>query len=242
MRLQKSSNVFNQPDPGAANPVSGGIQAPNQSVIAPVADRLSNAGNVGLNYQFAANSMIGASGTFSNLHYPNAAEVPGLYDSASQGGTVFYAVRVSKMHYLGATYQYQRLLSYPAPGTNETQTHAVMAFYTLYVTSKFSISAFGGPQYANVGTQFSTTAQVPGSAFTSWNPSAGASMSWQGRRTQPGPRLRAYHHRRWRADRRRAGRRCDCLGAAAALAQAERFSRGIVCPKRLAGLDAAACE
>jgi hypothetical protein len=181
--LQKSSNVFNQPDPGAANPVSGGTQELNQSVIAPVADRLSNAGNVGLNYQFAANSMIGASGTFSNLHYPNAAEVPGLYDSASQGGTVFYAVRVSKMHYLGATYQYQRLLSYPAPGTNETQTHAVMAFYTLYVTSKFSISAFGGPQYANVGTQFSTAAQVPGSAFTSWNPSAGASMSWQGRRS-----------------------------------------------------------
>jgi hypothetical protein len=180
--LQKSSNVFNQPDLGAAA-VSGGIQQPNQSVIAPVADRLGNAGNVGVSYQFAANSMIGASGTFSNLHYPNAAEVPGLFDAASQGASAFYAVRLSKMHYLGATYLYQRLLSYPVPGTNETQTHAVMAFYTLYVTSKFSISAFGGPQYANVGQQFSPTALIPGSAFTSWYPSAGASMSWQGRRS-----------------------------------------------------------
>jgi hypothetical protein len=181
--LQKSSNVFNQPDLGATATVSGGIQQPNQSVIAPVADRLGNAGNVGISYQFAANSMVGASGTFSNLHYPNAAEVPGLYDAASQGGSAFYAVRLSKMHYLGVTYQYQRLLSYPTPGTNETQTHAVLAFYTLYVTPNFSVSAFGGPQYANVGQQFSPTALIPGSAFTSWNPSAGASMSWQGRRS-----------------------------------------------------------
>jgi hypothetical protein len=179
--LQKSSNVFNQPDLSAAAAVSGGIQQPNQSVIAPVADRLGNAGNVGIAYQFAANSMVGASGTFSNLHYPDAAQVPGLYDAASQSGSAFYAVRVSKMHYFGVSYQYQRLLSYPTPGTNETQTHAVMAFYTLSLSPHFSVSAFGGPQYANVGQQFSSTALIPGSAFTSWNPSAGASLSWQGR-------------------------------------------------------------
>ena len=39
--LQKSSNVFNQPDPAATNPVSGGIQVANQSVIAPVAGLLA---------------------------------------------------------------------------------------------------------------------------------------------------------------------------------------------------------
>ena len=147
--------------------MSGGTQEPNQSVIAPIADQLSNSGNAGITYQFAANSMVGAGGTFTNLHYPDQAEVPGpstipsttceqsFSDSASQGGLVFYSVRVSKINYLGATYQYQRLLSYPAPGTNETQTHALLLFYTLYPTKSFSISVFGGPQYADVGPQFS---------------------------------------------------------------------------------------
>jgi hypothetical protein len=181
--FQKSSSVFNQPDLGAAGTVSGGIQQPNQSVIAPLADILSNAGNVGITYQFAANSMIGASGTFTNLHYPNPTEVPGLFDSESQGGSAFYSLRISKRHYIGAAYEYQRLLSYPAPGTNETQTHAMLLFYTLYLTSRFSISAFGGPQYAEVGPQFSNTVSTPSPASQSWNPAAGGSLSWQGRLT-----------------------------------------------------------
>jgi hypothetical protein len=180
--LQKSSNVFNQPD-AAAGVVSGGTAGANLSVIAPVADRLSNTGNVGMAYQFAANSMVGASGTFSNLHYPDPAEVPGLYDSASEGGSAFYALRLSKQHYFGVTYQYQRLLSYPAAGTNLTQTHAALAFYTLYLNSRFSISAFGGPEYAELGPQLSTTGSTPQPGTNRWDPEAGASLSWQGPRS-----------------------------------------------------------
>jgi hypothetical protein len=179
--FQKSSSVFNQPDLASAAAVSGGAQEANFSVIAPIADHLSNSGNVGIAYQFAANGMVGASGTFTNLHYPNPAEVPGLFDSASQGGSAFYSLRVSKMHYIGVTYEYQRLLSYPAPGTNETQTHALLLFYTLYATPRFSISVFGGPQYAEIGPQFSDTVPIPSSASRSWNPAAGGSLSWQGR-------------------------------------------------------------
>ncbi len=186
--FQKSSNVFNQPDLGLAGTVSGGTQDANFSVIAPIADRLSNSGNVGITYQFAANSMVGASGTFSNLHYPDQAEVPGLFDSSSQSGSAFYSVRVAKRHYLGAAYQYQRLISYPAPGTNETHTHAVLAFYTVYPTPRFSVSIFAGPQYAESGPQFPATPctstggeTCPAPASSSWNPAAGASVSWQGR-------------------------------------------------------------
>jgi len=192
--FQKSSNVFNQPDLASAAAVSGSAQEANFSVIAPIADRLSNSGNVGITYQFAANDMVGASGTFTNLHYPNQAEVPGLFDSGSQSGSAFYSLRVAKRHYLGAVYQYQRLLSYPTPGTNETQTHALLGFYTLYFRPKFSISLFGGPQYAEVGPQFFETvcplngvppcfASAPSPASRSWNPAAGASLSWQGHRS-----------------------------------------------------------
>ena len=181
--FEKSSSVFNQPDLGATPVVSGGIAEPNQSVIAPIADRLSNNGSVGISYQFAANGMVGASGAFSNLHYPNQNQVPGLFDAESQGGSAFYALRVSKMHYFGAAYQYQRLLSFPTAGTNVTQTHAVLAFYTLYLNSRFSISAFGGPQYADIGLQYSTTGAAALAGSRSWNPAAGASLSWQAGRS-----------------------------------------------------------
>ena len=80
--FQKSSNVFNQPDQGLVGVVSGSTQAANDSVVAPLADRLSNNGNVGITYQFSLNAMVGASGIFTNLHYPDPAEVPGLYDAS----------------------------------------------------------------------------------------------------------------------------------------------------------------
>jgi hypothetical protein len=179
----KSSSVFNQPNLIAADAVSGGVQQPNFSVIAPISDILRNAGNVGLSYQFARNGMVGASGTFTNLHYPNPAQVPGLYDSSSQGGSAFYSLRMSKMHYLGASYEYQRLVSIPANGLNETQTHALLFFYTLYPTTRFSVSFFGGPQHSDT-----IQAPLPPSSLKlpearAWTPAAGASLSWQGRLT-----------------------------------------------------------
>lgn len=181
--FRKTSNVFNQPDPTSATIVSGGAQVPNFSVIAPIANQLSNFGNVGITYQFALNGMVGASGTFSNLHYPNQAEVPGLFDSSTQGGSAFYSLRLSKMHYIGATYQYQRLLAYPTEGQDETQMHAILFFYTLYATSRFSLSFFGGPQYSDTVQPPFPPLRLQLPASRAWTPAAGGSMSWQGRLT-----------------------------------------------------------
>jgi hypothetical protein len=179
--FQKTSNVFNQPDLTSSAVVSGGSQMPNSSVIPPTAETLNNFGNVGVTYQFALNGMVGASGTFSNLHFPNQAQVPGLSDSASQGGSAFYSLRVSKMHYVGVTYQYQRLISYPTTGQNETQTHAIVLFYTLYASSKLSLSFFGGPQHSNIVEPPIGPAQLQLPASQAWTPSAGGSLNWQGR-------------------------------------------------------------
>jgi hypothetical protein len=181
--FQKSSNIFNQPDLGSGAGVSGGTQGPNFSVIAPIADLLSNSGNAGITWQFAPNGMVGGSGTFTNLHYSNQSEVPGLFDSNSQGGSVFYSLRVSKMHYIGATYQYQRLISNPTNGQSETQTHAILFFYTLYATSRFSMSCFGGPQYSDTVQPPLPPLQIKLPEARAWTPAAGASLSWQSRMT-----------------------------------------------------------
>jgi hypothetical protein len=181
--FQKSSNIFNQPDLASAAVVSGAAQAANFSVIAPIADRLGNAGNVGITYQFARNQMVGASGTFSNLYYPDLSEVPGLFNSSAQGGSLFYTVRASRRNYFGVTYEYQRLLSYPTEGTNETQTQAALLFYTVYPTARFSISLFGGPQYSQAGPQYLTIISAPAPASEGWGPAAGGSLNFQGRLT-----------------------------------------------------------
>jgi hypothetical protein len=174
--FQKTSDVLNQPNQDFAQPVSGSAFVPNNSVIAPIADMLTNTANATMTYQFSANGMVGASGTFTNLHYPNQAQVPGLGDSSSKGGSAFYNHRLSKMHYIGATYQYQEFLAYPTIGQSETQAHSVFLFYTIYFKPTFSVSFFGGPQYSN-------TQQFGLPTSSSWSPGGGASLGWQGRLT-----------------------------------------------------------
>jgi hypothetical protein len=174
--FQKTSSILNQANPDSGSPVSGAVFVPNNSVIAPIADVLTNNANATLSYQFSANGMIGASGTFTNLHYPNQAQVPGLYDSSSRGGSAFYNVRLSKMHYIGATYQYQTFLSYPNGGQSETQTQSILLFYTVYFKPTLSVSLFGGPQYSD-------TQQLGLPPSRSWSPGGGASFGWRGKLT-----------------------------------------------------------
>jgi hypothetical protein len=174
--FQKTSNVLNQPSSDLQQPVSGAVFVPNNSVIAPITDTLTNTANATLTYQFAANAMVGASGTFMNLYYPNQAQVPGLADSSSRGGSAFYTHRLSKMHYIGVTYQYQVFSASEALMQSESHTQSVFLFYSLYFKPTISLSLFGGPQYSN--TQQSG---VPSSE--EWSPAGGASLGWQGKQT-----------------------------------------------------------
>lgn len=178
----KSSNVFNQADLASTGGVSGGTQLENPSVIAPIADQLSNSGYVGLTYQFALNGMIGANGTFTNLYYPNPEQVPGLFDSSSQSGSAFYSLRLAKVHYFGVIYQFQRLIAHPSNSLSETQTQAGMLFYTFLPSPHFSLSLFGGPQYADT-VQPTLSSQGPLPEVHTLTPAAGASVNWQGRLT-----------------------------------------------------------
>jgi hypothetical protein len=174
--FQKTSSILNQVNPDSGSPVSGAVFVPNNSVIAPIADVLTNNANATLTYQFSADGMIGASGTFTNLHYPNATQVPGLFDSSSMGGSAFYNYRLSAKNYIGATYQYQTFFSYLTGGQSETQTQSILLFYTLYFKPTLSLSLFGGPQYSN-------TQQLGLPSSQLWSPAAGASFGWQGKLT-----------------------------------------------------------
>jgi hypothetical protein len=177
--FQKSSNVFTQlyPLPGGA--ISGSAQSPPPGVVPPYAERLSNTANTGLSYQFSRNGMIGVSGTVTESNYPNPAEASGLNNTNSAGGSVFYTQRVSSTQYIGLTYQYLRSQSNPVnaqattPGAqSDTQTHTLLAFYTIYLNPALSLSLSGGPQYFDI-------TQSPYPPFRSWAPSGMASVGWQ---------------------------------------------------------------
>jgi hypothetical protein len=167
--------VFNQPDLVAAAPVSGSAQSPAVGIIVPLADQLNNTGSVELTYQFSRDSMVGASGVFSNLDFTDPAQVKGLYDSASRGGSAFYSYRLAKKHYLGAAYQYQQILAYPTGGQSQVQTQTAFLFYTVYLKPTLSLSFSGGPQHSDI--------LQPSPSSQTWSPAAGASFSWQARHT-----------------------------------------------------------
>jgi hypothetical protein len=174
--FHKLSSYSSQPNLLSGEPVTGSAQGPTVAVVTPVSDQLYNVGNAEISYQCSANAMVGASGTFTNLHYSNPAQVPGLFDSAAAGGAASYTHRLAKKHYVGATYEYQRILSYPVGAQNEVQTHSVLLFYTVYFKPTLSLSLSGGPQHSDVS-------QAPSPSSQAWSPAGTVSFGWQGRHT-----------------------------------------------------------
>jgi hypothetical protein len=180
--FQKSSNVFDQLYPLSGG-ASSGSQSPSVEVVAPYADRLNNTANVGFTYQFSRNRMIGVGGVVTESNYANPAQAPGLYNSNTLGGSVFYSQRLSNREYIGMTYQYLRSQSNPVsvqanPVSTQTQvqTHTLLPFYTIYFGPTLSISLSGGGQYFDA-------AQSSSPSVRSWTPSAMASIGWQRRHT-----------------------------------------------------------
>jgi hypothetical protein len=180
--FQKTSNPFNQPNPLSATPVSGSVPSSNLAVIVPIADQLHNAANAQLTYQFRENGMLGLGGNFSNLFYPNPAEVPDLFNSRANGASAFYVNRFREKYDLGVSYQYQYGLAYEVggPGSSQTQTQTqtqtIFLFVTVQLKPTLSLSFSGGPQHYDA-------TQTPLPASRSWSPMAMASLSWQGQRT-----------------------------------------------------------
>jgi len=165
----QTSNVFDQPYGG----VSGSTQSPTEAAVAPFADQLSNAASGELSYQFSMNGMIGASGTFTMLDYPNPVQASGLSsNSSSRGGSVFYNLRLSSTQYMGITYQYSNMSASLANAPSDTQIHTFYSFYTLYLRNALSLSVSGGPQHFDL-------VQSPMPASTSWTPAVTTSIGWQ---------------------------------------------------------------
>jgi hypothetical protein len=173
--FRETSNRLGAP-PLSEGAVPGAPVLPVNAVLGPVGSLLSNNASAELTYQFARNGMVGATGSAETLHYLNPNEVVGLYDSSGRGASAFYNHRVSKRHYIGATYQYQRTLAFPPNAQSEVESHTIFLFYTLYLKPQLSVSITGGPQHYDLS-------QPPLPVHGSWSPTTTASVAWQGLHT-----------------------------------------------------------
>jgi hypothetical protein len=178
--FSKTSNVFDQPNLLSTMVVSGSVSTPRVAVIAPIADQLNNVTSAQLTYQIGEDGMIGATGSFSRLYYPNPEEVSGLYNSRSEGGSAFYSRRLGEKYYVGGTYQYQNMLSSQAAApSTQTQTQTIFFFFSVYLKPRLSLSVSGGPQHYKA-------TQSPLLTSDSWSPMTMVSLGWQGERTTLG--------------------------------------------------------
>ncbi|HEY1648192.1 MAG TPA: hypothetical protein VGF96_09440 [Terracidiphilus sp.] len=172
----RSSTAYGLSDFATGGAISGSPSLLPPGIIAPFAERLTNTTTGQVSYQFSEAGMVGASGTFMMLRYPNQAEASGLYNSDERGASAFLNRRISARQYVGMNYQFSRSLTYPANATSVTQTQTVYGFYTIYPKRNLSLSISGGPQHYGI----SQTSQ-PNSG--GWGPLVMASVGWQGLRT-----------------------------------------------------------
>src|ERR1700760_4841073 len=85
--FQKTSNLFNHPNPLTTTTVTGYVPTSNIVIVPALAEMNTNASSAQLTYQVGSASLIGGQGTYGTLSYPNPDQVPGLFDSRSASGS-----------------------------------------------------------------------------------------------------------------------------------------------------------
>lgn len=172
----RTSDVFNGSYPFSSGNLTGVAQAPVPALIAPYVEQMSDTANGTVSYQFGRNSMVGGGASYTTFSFPNTAAAASLSNSDGEGGSVFYARRLSGTQYAGLAYQYAREVVTDAPyAPFNIQLHSILPFYTIYFNPKFSLSLSGGIQHVGLS-------QLNVQGYTSWSGAGTASLGWQGLR------------------------------------------------------------
>ena len=186
----RTSNVFDQSSIFSGGGVSGSSQTSPTTIIAPFAQQLTNLAHAFFSYQFARDAMIGGGGSDQVVNFPAPASSAGtansntgLANSNETGAWAFYNRRISRMQYMGFSYQWARTA---AQATSQQQTtgqrrntqiNSLLPFYSFYFTKTASVSISGGAQHVSVTSPDSPS--VPASNL--WSPEADVSVGYQGK-------------------------------------------------------------
>lgn len=147
----------------------------NTAIVIPLSNQLTNTSGAELIDQVGENTMIGAGGYFSRLHFLGTSATNNLLtDNQTWSGDGFFSTRISRRNSVGVTYSYQKLATYGSIGDHAT-TNSALIFYTLYVKPRVTLSFFAGPSY--------TTNELVSTRQSLWMADGGATLGWQGPRT-----------------------------------------------------------
>jgi hypothetical protein len=153
----------------------GGSGGPNASLITPLSTQRSSATTVETNYHFALNDLVGASGSFYDLHFTNAPVGTQLLDSQTAAASAFWLHRIFRGDWGGASYGFQRITF---SGGGETRVHSFFAMNTLNLSNRFTLTGFIGPEYSD------NHGLVPGATQSSeWSVAGGADATWKNQHT-----------------------------------------------------------
>jgi len=167
------------------NPPTGGLlQQSNQFVITPQVRQVGNTASAQLEYQFARDSKVGASGSFDLLHYSDVPVGTSLVDTQGVAAQAYYNHRLVGQNWFGISYRYQKLSF--SPLANRTFVNSVLLTDTIYITHTMTLALFAGPEQVN-----NRIAYVPGVTSPAngpprskfWSVAAGGSFNWNGKRT-----------------------------------------------------------
>ncbi|MGB6776103.1 MAG: hypothetical protein WBE45_17180 [Terriglobales bacterium] len=167
-------------DAGNGTEAVGGSGGPNASLITPLITQRSNVTTVETNYHFALNDLIGASGSFFDLHFGNlqSGSQP-LTNTQTASGSVFWLHRIFRDDWGGITYHFDRITF--DPGGGESQVHSFYAVNTLNLSNRFTLTGFIGPQYSDNQGLAPITGLLTQS--TDWSVAGGVDGGWKNLRT-----------------------------------------------------------
>jgi hypothetical protein len=165
-------------DAGNGAEVVAGSGGPNASLIAPLSSERSSITTVETNYHFALNDLIGASGSFYDLHFTNVPAGTLLTDSQTASGSAFWLHRIFRGDWGGASYGFQRITFSP---NGEARVNSIFAVDTVNLSNRFTLTGFAGPQYLE--NQGLAPGGIPISQANSWSVAGGLEGGWRNQRT-----------------------------------------------------------
>ena len=169
-------------DAGNSTEVGAGTGGgPNTSLITPLATQRTSITTAETNYHFALYDLIGASGSFYDLHFTNAPAGTQLANSQTASGSAFWLHRIFPGDWSGVSYIFDQITS--NPGNDETHVHSLLVVNTLSLAKRFTLTGFVGPQYSENQGLVTGTTLTQLTQSNSWSVSGGGEGGWQGERT-----------------------------------------------------------
>jgi hypothetical protein len=163
----------------SGNGVGGAVGngGPNANLITPLAKQRSSSTVAEVNYHFALKDVVGASGSFYDLHFSDVTAGAALVDTRTAAASAFWFHGLFRHDWAGVSYRFERLTFDP---NGETRVHSFLVANSYSLPRRFTLTGFIGPEYSdNQG--LVPVGGDPGQAshFSDWSIAGGVEAGWQ---------------------------------------------------------------